>query len=384
MASITAPSLTLRSTKGSPLTNAEVDQNFQNISTQIALGQTAASYTSADVLSKLNSVTGPTQSSGLNADTLTFSGAARSAATANTANTVVIRDASGNFSAGTITAALAGNATTATDLQATLVVAKGGTGATSAAAARTNLGVAYNVDVQTYTATGNAIAQLTSATDTAPYFTGSGTASTYTASSYMRGLMGSAAASNARSTLGLALNVDVQGYSAQLAALAGVSTGVAVLTGAGTAAGRTITAGAGISVTNGNGVSGNPTIAANVTSVQGNTGDVVVSVPVTSVQGNTGAVTVSSVSYASTAGGGWPGSLSQFSNNLGNYGAWVPHGNKVRNHANWSWGRYAGQVNNCGNINCNCNGYLHIDTGSTIDAYHTNNNCHNCNCNCNC
>lgn len=38
-------------------------------------------------------------------------------ATANTANKVVLRDASGNFSAGTITAALSGNATTATTLQ---------------------------------------------------------------------------------------------------------------------------------------------------------------------------------------------------------------------------------------------------------------------------
>ena len=38
-------------------------------------------------------------------------------ATANTASTLVARDASGNFSAGTVTAALSGNATTATTLQ---------------------------------------------------------------------------------------------------------------------------------------------------------------------------------------------------------------------------------------------------------------------------
>jgi len=119
MASITAPSLTLRSTKGSPLTNAEVDANFSNISTQIALGQTAASYTAADVLAKLITVDGA--GSGLDADLLD----GLNSATANTASTVVARDASGNFAAGTITAALAGNATTATDLQATLVVAKG-------------------------------------------------------------------------------------------------------------------------------------------------------------------------------------------------------------------------------------------------------------------
>ena len=99
------------------------------------------------------------------------------ATSANTVSTVVARDGSGNFSAGTITAALSGNATTATTLQTartiggvsfngsaninlpgvntagnqnttgtaanvtgTVAIANGGTGATTAAAARTNLG----------------------------------------------------------------------------------------------------------------------------------------------------------------------------------------------------------------------------------------------------
>ena len=50
--------------------------------------------------------------SGLDADLLD----GYNSATANTANTIVLRDGSGNFSAGTITAALSGNATTATAL----------------------------------------------------------------------------------------------------------------------------------------------------------------------------------------------------------------------------------------------------------------------------
>ena len=42
---------------------------------------------------------------------------ATTATSANTASAIVARDASGNFSAGTITAVLSGNATTATSLQ---------------------------------------------------------------------------------------------------------------------------------------------------------------------------------------------------------------------------------------------------------------------------
>lgn len=57
--------------------------------------------------------------------------------TANTPNTVVLRDGSGNFAAGTITATLVGNVTgnvtgNASGLSATLAAASGGTGITSA------------------------------------------------------------------------------------------------------------------------------------------------------------------------------------------------------------------------------------------------------------
>jgi hypothetical protein len=65
------------------------------------------------------------------------------ATSANTVSKVVARDASGNFSAGTITAALSGNATTATtagNVTGTVAIANGGTGATTTPAARTNLG----------------------------------------------------------------------------------------------------------------------------------------------------------------------------------------------------------------------------------------------------
>lgn len=61
----------------------------------------------------------------------------------------------------------------------------------------------------------------------------------------------------------MAIGTDIQAYDADLLALAGLSsTGLVARTGAGTAAVRTITApAAGITVSNGDGVSGNPTLA---------------------------------------------------------------------------------------------------------------------------
>jgi hypothetical protein len=264
MANITSASITLRSTKGSPLTNAEVDANFSNLNAAIATGQTAASYTAADVLSKLLTVDGA--GSGLDADTLD----GLNSATANTASTLVARDASGNFAAGTITANLTGTASIATSLAATLAVTAGGTGATSASAARTNLGLAIGTDVQAYDAELAALAGVTSAADRIPYFTGSGTASLATFTAAGRTIVGSTDIANARSNLGLIIGTDVQGYAANLAAVAGVaSAGIYVRTGAGTAAARSLVAGTDITISNADGVSGNITIASTAAPVAG-------------------------------------------------------------------------------------------------------------------
>ena len=71
----------------------------------------------------------------------------------------------------------------------------------------------------------------------------------------------SATALAAQQAMDTEIGVDVQAYDADLAAVAGLSSnGLIARTGAGTAAVRTVTAGAGISVANGDGVAGNPTI----------------------------------------------------------------------------------------------------------------------------
>jgi hypothetical protein len=93
--------------------------------------------------------------------------AAVDATTTNTASKVVARDASGNFAAGTITAALSGNATTATTLQT----------------ARTIGGVSFNgsanIDLPGVNTAGNQNTSGTAAVSTAATVTTSATASAF-------------------------------------------------------------------------------------------------------------------------------------------------------------------------------------------------------------
>lgn len=246
--------IVLRSVKGSPLTNAEVDANFNNINTEVGLKLDTATYTATDIITKIKSVSESTA----NISVAKLNGL--NSATTNTVGTIVARDSNGDFAAGTITAVtLIGNVTgnvtgnltgtvtgNATNVNGTVAINNGGTGGTTASSARANLelGTISTQNADAVSITGGSISGLSSALAIAD------------------GGTGGSSATQARANLGLVLGADVQPFSNILTSISAVvSNGLLIKTGTNTVAGRTITGGTNITVSNGDGVSGNPTIS---------------------------------------------------------------------------------------------------------------------------
>lgn len=129
--------------------------------------------------------------------------------------------------------------------------------------ARDNLGVEIGSDVQAYDATLQSLSALGTASGKIAYTTGVDTWAETALAPFMRPLLGSADEATLKASIHLTIGTDVQAYDADLDAVAALSgTGIAVRTAAGVWAQRALTApAAGITVSNGDGVAGNPTLA---------------------------------------------------------------------------------------------------------------------------
>lgn len=139
-----------------------------------------------------------------------------------------------------------------------LAVANGGTGASDATGARTNLGLAIGTDVQAYSANLAALAAVTPGT--------TGVA-----------LLDETSASGARSTIGVVIGADVQAYDADLAAIAGLTSAANKLpyfTGSGTAALADFSDFGRMLVDDADAAAGRTTLAAMGTGFEGATGTI--------------------------------------------------------------------------------------------------------------
>lgn len=240
-----------RGTKGSPLTISEADGNFEYLDNLVQLKLDTTLFTGPNIIATIADDDGA--GSGLDADLL--DGMESSAV--NNPNTIVNRNASGNFAANIITANLLGNVTgnltgngtgtwfgNSTNVNGIVQVSNGGTGVTTVPEIKTllSLGTIHTQNSNSVAITGGSI---TGITDLAIADGGTGASTT----------------ALARSNLGLNIGSDVQAYDAILTSISALNTtGFISRVGTGDTRVRTLTAGSNISITNIDGVAGNPTI----------------------------------------------------------------------------------------------------------------------------
>jgi len=174
-------------------------------------------------------------------------------------------------------------------------------------------------EIQAWDADLAALAALATGADKVPYFTGASMAALADFTSFGRTLVGSANASAARSSLGVAIGSQVQAYDAELAALAGVTSAADKLpyfTGSGTADVTDITAFArtvlaapdqattrtllGLSATNGT------VTSVSVTTTNGISGTVATPTSTPQIQLTLGAITPTSVNGVTISGSSTP------------------------------------------------------------------------------
>lgn len=246
----------LRQDKERPLTIEEVDSNFDSLNQEVSQKLDTVAFTATNILNLLEPVTGA--NSTIDAKKLQGYLPSRS----SQPNTVAIRDSLSNIYAnqfygvhvgavlGNVTGNLVGTVTgNASNVDGIVQVEHGGTGATTAQAARANIGLG-NMAIQnknTIDITGGTITGITDIT-------------------IADGGTGASTASGARSNLGLVIGSDVQAYNASLSGLSATSgDGFLIRTTTNSAVVRKFVAGNSIDLTNATGVGGDINIGVTLT-----------------------------------------------------------------------------------------------------------------------
>ena len=112
----------------------------------------------------------------------------------------------------------------ASSITGTLAVSDGGTGATSVSAAQQALDLEPGVDVQAQNAILSDLAGLTQAANKLPFFDSGSTAATTDLTAFARTLLDDGSASAVQTTLSLVPGTNIQSFDAGLASIAGLTT----------------------------------------------------------------------------------------------------------------------------------------------------------------